>query len=56
MRASDLIEQLENLIEEHGDRYVVYPIEDTSSGIFERVSVEKIEVEPNHETKYFCIS
>jgi hypothetical protein len=51
MRASDLIRQLEELMREHGDRFVIYHVEDSSGT--GAVSVEEIEIEPYYETKYF---
>lgn len=52
MRASELIELLQNMIQLNGDRYVVYESENSEYGMS---GVETIEVTPYYETEYFCI-
>ncbi len=51
MRASELIEQLEELIRINGDCYVVY-YEEGENGM---ANAETLEVVPHYETKYFLI-
>jgi hypothetical protein len=50
MRTQDLIETLQKLTEEHGNCYVL--IDSDYEG---EVSVDRVEVIPYHETKYFVI-
>ena len=52
MRASKLIEELEQMIEKYGDCYVIYKNEENYKGA---EPVEKIEIMPYHETSYFYI-
>jgi len=50
MRLDDLIEELQKLREEHGNRYVI--IDSDYDG---EVSVDRVEVVSYHETKYVVI-
>lgn len=50
MRATQFIKQLEEMVRKNGDFYMVYQDEEDMQ------AVEKVEVIPYHETKYFCIS
>lgn len=50
MRASRLIEELEEMVRKNGDFHMVYGNEE------DMLVVEKVEIIPYCETKYFCIS
>lgn len=52
MRASELIEKLEELIEKHGDKYVICRDNEEEMGAFQ---VKDITIVNYKETKYFLL-
>lgn len=51
-KASQLIEELQELVREHGDRYMTHEVENSMYGM---EKVEEVEIVSHHETKYFRI-